>query len=106
MGPSEDRVSVVSTLALRARPGMSGDLIRAFGELKVFDHSHESGGFLGGRLLASLGGEDEVLVLAEWESAGAYRTWLENPIRAELAERIDPLLRDHVVAGSLYEEVQ
>jgi heme-degrading monooxygenase HmoA len=97
-------VTVVSVLRLRARPGRSGELVRAFSELGVFAQSKGSGGFLGGRLLTSVDDDDEVLVVAEWESASAYRDWLENPARVELAAQIDPLLAEHVAAGSLYEE--
>ena len=42
--------------------------------------------------------------MAEWESDDAYRGWLENPIRAELAAHIEPLLIGDVEAGQLYED--
>jgi heme-degrading monooxygenase HmoA len=80
--------------------------VRAFAELAVFARSRESGGFLGGRLLRPVSGEDELLVVAEWENASAYQAWLDNPVRGELAAGIAPFLADEVTAGSLYEEVQ
>lgn len=98
-------MTIVSILGLRAHPGGAGDLVRAFRELEIFGRSRESGGFLGGRLLTSLSDEDDVIVLAEWESADAYRGWLDNPARAELASRLVPLLAGEVTAGSLYEDV-
>lgn len=98
-------MTTVSLLRIRVRPGAAGDLVRAFQELEVFARSRESGGFLGGRLLTSVSDEDDVLVLAEWESAEAYRGWLDNPARAELASRLEPLLAGEVTAGSLYEDV-
>ena len=42
--------------------------------------------------------------MAEWESDAAYRGWLDNPIRAELAAQIEPLLSGDVEAGGLYED--
>ena len=81
-------------------------LARAFAELGVFAHSRASGGFLGGRLLRPLSGEEELLVVAEWKTAGAYQAWLDNPVRGELAAGIAPFLAEEVSAGSLYEEVQ
>jgi heme-degrading monooxygenase HmoA len=105
MGQEEDHVTIVSLLRIRVRPGAAEELVRAFRELEVFSRSRESGGFLGGRLLTSLSDVDDVLVLAEWESADAYRAWLDNRARAELASRLEPLLADEVTAGSLYEDV-
>ena len=96
-------MSVVSVLRLAARPGGEDAFARAFATLEVFRHSEESGGFLGGRLLRSMG-DGPFLVIAEWESADAYRGWLENPVRRELSAQIEPLLAGEVVAGELYED--
>jgi len=89
-------------LRLPARTG--ADLAAAFAELEIFEHSHRSGGFLGGRLLRSLEGGG-YLVVAEWEDAEAYQSWLDNPMRSELGEQLEPLLTDDVTAGELFEEV-
>jgi heme-degrading monooxygenase HmoA len=96
-------VTVVSVLQLHVRPGSEDALVAVFAELEIFRHSEESGGFLGGRLLRSLGG-GPFLVVAEWESEDAYRGWLENPVREELGAHIEPLLSGEVQAGELYEE--
>jgi heme-degrading monooxygenase HmoA len=96
-------MTVVSVLRLSVRPGREDELVRAFDELEIFERSRESGGFLGGRILRPLGG-GPLLVVAEWESAGDYQGWLDNPAREELGGRLEPLLADEVHAGELYEE--
>jgi heme-degrading monooxygenase HmoA len=98
-------VSVVSLLRLPVRADAVDELARAFGELDVFGHSRRSGGFLGGRFLRPLAADAPAVVVGEWQSADDYRGWLENPVRAELGERIAPLLTGEVAAGELYEEV-
>lgn len=97
-------MSVLSVLALAVRPGAEEDLVRVFTELSVFEHAREGGGFLGGRLLRPLAAGEPFLVLAEWESAEAYERWLRSPLRARLAEEIEPLLSERVARGGLYAE--
>jgi heme-degrading monooxygenase HmoA len=97
-------VTVVSILALPVRAGAEEELVGLFSELEVFERSRESGGFLGGRLLRPLDGAG-IVVVAEWETAEAYRGWLDNPVRAELGERLQELMTDEVTHGKLYEEV-
>lgn len=98
-------MTVVSVLRLATRPGKEPDLVRAFAELEIFERSRESGGFLGGRLLRPVGG-GPFLVVAEWASARDYHAWLDNPVRSELGEQLEPLLEDEVQAGELYEEAR
>ncbi len=95
---------VVSVLTLAARSGSEEDLVRAFGELEIFEHARRSGGFLSGRLLRPLSAGEPFLVVAEWESSEAYQGWLDNPVRDELAAALEPLLADEVERGGLYEE--
>ena len=95
-------MTIVSVLRLPARAGT--DLAAAFAKLEIFEHSRRSGGFLGGRLLRSLE-VDGYLVVAEWEDAEAYQSWLDNPMRSELGEQLEPLLTDDVASGELFEEV-
>jgi heme-degrading monooxygenase HmoA len=97
-------VTVVSVLRLPVREDAADELVSSFAELEIFERSHESGGFLGGRLLRPLAGRGPFLVVAEWESAGAYQGWLDNPLRAALAARLEPLLTGDVVAGELFEQ--
>jgi heme-degrading monooxygenase HmoA len=96
---------IVSVLRLTPRTGRSDDFARTFVELDIFEHSRRSGGFLGGRLLRPLVEREPFVVVAEWENAEAYQKWLDNPVRAELGERLQPLLDEDVASGQLYEEV-
>ena len=99
-------MTFVSVLRLVPRAGRAADFERTFVELRVFEHSRRSGGFLGGRLLRPLADGEPFVVVAEWESSEAYQGWLDNPVRAELGERLEPLLEDDVASGQLYEEVR
>lgn len=95
---------VVSVLSLTARPGAEDDLVRAFAEQEIFEHSRRSGGFVTGRLLRPLMPGDPFLVIAEWD-AGSYQRWLDNPVRDELSAALEPLLAaEHVATGKLYED--
>jgi heme-degrading monooxygenase HmoA len=99
-------VTVVSLLRLVVREGTGPQLERAFEELEIFEHSRRSGGFLGGRLLRPLNGEGPYVVVAEWEDAGAYQGWLDNPVRDEIGAQLEPLLGDDVASGDLYEDAR
>lgn len=94
---------IVSILFLAVRPGKADELVAAFDRLQVFERSRENGGFLGARLLRPLEPSEPLAVVAEWEDAAAYARWLENPVRAELAQELEPLLVEHPAAGGLYE---
>jgi dihydrodipicolinate synthase/N-acetylneuraminate lyase/heme-degrading monooxygenase HmoA len=98
-------MTVVSVLSLDVRPGAEDELVRAFAELAVFDHARRSGGFRGGRLLRPAAGGEPFLVVAEWDDADAYRGWLDNPVRAELAARLDALVAGPPQAGFVYSDV-
>jgi heme-degrading monooxygenase HmoA len=102
VGAAEACVTVISVLHLRARAGV--DLASAFAEFEIFEHSRQSGGFLGGRLLRALDGGG-YLVVAEWEDAKAYQGWLDNPVRADVGAQLEPLLTEDVASGELFEEV-
>jgi heme-degrading monooxygenase HmoA len=97
-------MTIVSVLRLPVRAEDAARFAGRFHELEVFERSAESGGFLAGRLLRPLAEGAPFLVIAEWEHADAYRAWLDNPVRAELAGRIEPLLTGEVVPGELFEE--
>jgi heme-degrading monooxygenase HmoA len=99
-------MSVTSVLRLMPRDGRGADFARTFVELEIFEHSRRSGGFLGGRLLRPLVDGEPFVVVAEWENPDAYQGWLDNPVRAELGERLEPLLDEDVASGQLYEEVR
>jgi heme-degrading monooxygenase HmoA len=97
-------MTVVSVLRLPVTPAGRGSFARTFHELGVFERSHESGGFLTGRLLRPLDETGAFLVIAEWEDAAAYERWLTNPVRAGLGERLQRLVTSEVAAGELFEE--
>jgi heme-degrading monooxygenase HmoA len=96
-------MTVISVLRLPVRPGKESELVSAFAELRIFERSRESGGFLVGRLLCPIGG-GPLLVVAEWESASDYQAWLDNPAREEIGSRLEDLVAENVEAGELYEE--
>jgi heme-degrading monooxygenase HmoA len=96
-------MTVVSVLRLPVRPGKEDELVSAFAELRIFERSRESGGFLGARLLRPAGG-GPFLVVAEWEDAADYQRWLDNPVREEVGSRLEHLVAEDVQAGELYEE--
>jgi heme-degrading monooxygenase HmoA len=96
---------VVSVLSLTVRPGAEDDLVRAFAEQEIFEHSRRSGGFVAGRLLRPLTPGEPFLVIAEWDEPGSYERWLDNPVRDQLSAALKPLLaEEHVAPGKLYEE--
>jgi len=105
VGEAEARVTIVSLLRLQVRSGAGDELARLYDDLEIFERARQSGGFRGGRLLRPLDDSGPFVVFAEWDDADAYRRWLENPVRAELGERIAPLLAGDVAAGELFEEV-
>ena len=99
-------MSVVSVLRIPVRAGAEDGFLRAFAELRIFEHSRRSGGFRSGRLLRPLAAGDPFLVVAEWDDADAYQRWLDNPVRENLRGGLEPLLAGEVVSGELYEEAE
>ena len=99
-------MTVVSFLRIPVRDGAEDDFVRTFAELGVFEHSRQSSGFRGGRLLRPLAAGEPFLVQAEWNDAAAYQGWLDNPVREELRGGLDPLVAGEVAGGALYEEVE
>jgi heme-degrading monooxygenase HmoA len=102
MGEAATRMTVVSVLALAARPGAEAELARRFAQLEVFERARELGGFRGGRLLRSVDEPARFLIIADWTSAEAYGGWLRSSTRDELSAELVPLLAAEVVAGELF----
>jgi heme-degrading monooxygenase HmoA len=98
-------MSVVSVLGIQVRPGAEEEFTRSFVDLDVFEHARRSGGFRSGRLLRPVVEGEPFLVVADWDDAESYHGWLNNPIRAELNAKIEPLVAESVPGGGLYEEV-
>jgi heme-degrading monooxygenase HmoA len=97
--------AVVSVLPLRIRPGNEEAVIRFYEQRDVFEHARRSGGFRSGRLLEPRAEGEPFLVIAEWDDAGSYHAWLDNPVRAELGVDLVALLEDEPEAGSVYQQV-
>ena len=97
-------MSVVSVLGVRVWSGAEAEFMQSFVDLAVFDRARESGGFRGGRLLRPLAEGEPFLVVADWDDAESYQGWLDNPVRAELNAKIEPLVAESVPGGGLYEE--
>ena len=70
----------------------------------VNDPARTSRGFGGARLLRPVAPGEPYLVVADWDDAAAYQGWLDNPVRAELARQLEPLI-DGPLEGGVYEEV-
>jgi heme-degrading monooxygenase HmoA len=97
-------MTVVSVLRVPVREGAEARLEEAYTSLGIFDRARESGGFRSGRLLRPVQPGDPFLVVAEWEDAADYQRWLDNPVRAELATQLEPLV-DGPLEGGVYQEV-
>ena len=97
-------MSVVSVLRVPVRAGDEARLAEAYARHEIFERARESGGFRSGRLLRPVAAGDPFLVVAEWDDAAAYQRWLDNPVRAEIAAHLEPLLVGPL-AGGVYQEV-
>jgi heme-degrading monooxygenase HmoA len=97
-------MSIVSVLRIRVAPGSEDALAEAYRSLDIFELARASGGFRAGRLLRPVAAGDPFLVVAEWDDAAAYERWLQNPVRAELGTRLEPLLAGPL-DGAVYAEV-
>jgi heme-degrading monooxygenase HmoA len=104
VGEEDEGVSVVSVLRVPVREGAGGRLVEAFSRLEIFAHARTSRGFGGARLLSPVAPGEPYLVVADWDDAAAYQGWLDNPVRAELARQLEPLI-DGPLEGGVYEEV-
>jgi len=94
-------VAVVSLLQLRVAPGMGADLVRGFGELRIFELAGEHAGLRAARLLEPREPDAPYLVVAEWDRAEDYDAWLAHPERARVNEQLAHLLAG-APAGGLY----
>jgi heme-degrading monooxygenase HmoA len=95
---------VVSVLELHVLPGSEQAVARVYDELGVFDRARESGGFRSGRLLEATEPGRPMLVISEWDEPASYQRWLDNPVREELGNHLEPMLTgDPTVVGVFYE---
>jgi heme-degrading monooxygenase HmoA len=105
VGEADADVSVVSVLRVPVRAGDEARLAEAYARHEIFERARENGGFRSGRLLRPVAAGEPFLVVAEWDDASAYQRWLDNPVRAEIATHLEPLL-DGPLEGGVYEEVR
>lgn len=83
-----------SVLRFALLPGRRDDFVETFGRLGVLETSSGQAGFRGGQLLVDVEDPDAALVIARWDSPAAYRGWLENPVREEIGDQLEPFLAD------------
>jgi heme-degrading monooxygenase HmoA len=86
-----------------AKSGRSEDVVRFYKRERVLEKALEQSGCLSAEIQVSMERDAPILVTALWESADAYRGWLDNPVRESFASRLDELLDDSVERGVLYE---
>jgi heme-degrading monooxygenase HmoA len=95
-----------SVLSFSILPGRRDEFVAAFRRLAVLEKASHQEGFLRSQLhLPLVGGADEAMVTADWESAAGYEGWLANPVRAEIGEVLGPLLAEESDAR-LYEIIE
>ena len=96
---------VRSVLILRARSGRRNDVVALYARLEILRQASAVPGFVGAELQVAADGSDELLVTATWDSAAAYDTWLQSPMRERIGPALQELLAEPPV-GRVYELVQ
>ncbi len=97
---------VRSVLFLKPVSGGFAAIERFFEEEGVLERSARVPGFLGGELQRPEREDAPALVTALWERPEDYRTWVEDPWRAERAQKAATVFTSMAGpdgAGSLYE---
>lgn len=97
---------VRSVLYLRQVSGGPGAIERFFAAEGVLERTARIPGFLGAELQVPDDEEAPALVTALWQSRQAYRTWVEDPWRAQNAKRAAAVftpVEGPDGGGSLYE---
>ena len=98
-------MSTVTVLRLNVRDGCDGELVATFKERRVLEAAREECGLVSARLLRPSTPGDPFVVIGEWKSAADYGCWLDSPVRAKLAEALEPLLDSEPGGGDLYSPV-
>lgn len=78
-------------LHLDVADGQSGNLVRAFKDLRILETSVEEPGCLSAELTLSEDGR-QAIVTATWDSVGGYTRWTSSPDRASYAEVVSQWL--------------
>lgn len=81
-----------SVLRFALLPGRRDEFVETFRRLQVLETSSHQAGWQGGQLLVDVEDPDAALVIARWESPAAYQGWLDNPVREEIGDQLEPFL--------------
>lgn len=94
-----------SVLCFTLLPRRRDDFLQTFGRLRVLETSSAQAGFRGAQLLVDVEDPDAALVTARWDSPAAYQGWLDNPVREEISEQLQPFCAEEP-QGRVFELVQ
>lgn len=103
-----DRQVVESVLFLKPTGGDHGAIKKFFEDEQVLERASRKPGFLGSKLYSPVNDGEYTMVRALWASEDAYRGWVDDPWRAENAERHAGVFEAMELTGgggSLYEVV-
>jgi hypothetical protein len=96
-----------SVLTLRAAAGQTRALEEFYAEYGILDRARQFGGCRDALLLRSLdAGPATHLVIADWDTAGDYRRWVDDPWRAAMSRQLAALLdteSDEPLVGGVFE---
>jgi quinol monooxygenase YgiN len=81
-----------SVLRFTLAPGRRDAFVETFTRIGVLDTSSRQAGWRGGQLLIDVDDPDTAMVIARWDSPAAYQGWLDNPVREEIGEQLEPFL--------------
>jgi heme-degrading monooxygenase HmoA len=84
-----------------AAVGCEEEFVRRTSELRIFELAGKLAGLRADRLLRASTPNEPFLVLAEWDTADAYRAWLAHDERARVNSELAPHL-DGELRGALY----
>lgn len=80
-----------SVLIIRTKPGCRDHLVQLFSRLRVLEKASRQEGFISCEVQVPVDDDEHVLVTASWTNPGAYRGWLENPVREEMRRELEQL---------------
>jgi quinol monooxygenase YgiN len=81
-----------SVLRFALLPGRRDDFVATFRRIRVLETSSHQAGWRGGQLLVDVEDADAAMVIARWDSPAAYQGWLDNPVREEIGDQLEPFL--------------
>jgi quinol monooxygenase YgiN len=83
-----------SVLRFALLPGKRDEFLQTFRRLQVLETSSRQAGWRGGQLLVDVEDPDAAMVIARWDSPAAYQGWLDNPVREEIGDQLEPFLAE------------